>query len=203
MHLPLTLWYTFLMFGLMNPTLGVPVRNPAPPTLDYNLPTEVRESRFVETAMVLFQATDKVAAAAAAAGRESLNLNDNKSHAARLLVDFVFRATWRELHIQPKIRQSTNEFYGIRTPEITIKPDGSLAGWNPSKKLSFMLDTMKGNGALSPCSGCEVSVNPVLGHEGSYGIKIKGGVGLEKVVDMDSETLKKLKQLVPFEWPRK
>ncbi|KAJ3795923.1 hypothetical protein GGU11DRAFT_746626 [Lentinula aff. detonsa] len=187
------------MFGLMNPTLGVPVRSPAPPTLDYNLPTEVRESRFVETTMVLFQATDKVAAA----GRESLNLNDNISHAARLLVDLMFRSTWRELHIQPKIRQSTNELYGIRTPKITIKPDGSLAGWNPSKKLSFILDTMKGNGALSPCSGCEVSVNPVRGHEGSYGIKIKGGVGLGKVVDMDSETLKELKQLVPFEWPRK
>ncbi|KAJ3993579.1 hypothetical protein F5050DRAFT_1780900 [Lentinula boryana] len=151
--------------------------------------------------MILFQATDKVAAAAAAAGRESLNLNDNIS--ARLLVDFVFRSTWSELHILPKIRQSTNEFYGIRTPEIKIRPDGSLAGWNPSKKLSFILDTMKGNGALSPCSGCEVSVNPVLGQEGSYGIRIKGGVKLEKVVEMDSETLKELKQLVRFEWPRK
>ncbi|KAJ3711882.1 hypothetical protein DFJ43DRAFT_1161598 [Lentinula guzmanii] len=190
------------MFGLMNPTLGVPVRSPEPPKLDYNLPTQVRESLFVETAMVLFRATDKVAAAAAAAGRESLDLNDNISHAARLLVDFVFRSTWRELHILPKIRPSTNEIYGIRTPKITIRPDGSLAGWTPSKKLSFMLDTMKGNGAQSPCSGCEVSVNPVLGHEGSYGIKIRGGVGLGKVAEMDSETLKKLKQLVPFEWPQ-
>ncbi|KAJ3743801.1 hypothetical protein DFH05DRAFT_1252352 [Lentinula detonsa] len=203
MHLRLGLWITALILGLIHPILGIPTGRGSVMRIeqDPNSPGKISNAdHYIKKVYVQFKPDDSPV------GRHSvepLDLGKPTVRAAEMMVEFVLRSAWKELEIEPSVRWSTREAYGVKFPEISIDKYGSLAaGWTPAKQLNFSLIRSKAPGVQREIEQERAYVKPIPTRkkEGSFRIYVKGLV--EKTVKMDSETLKELRQLVPFEWPK-
>ncbi|KAJ3993581.1 hypothetical protein F5050DRAFT_686624 [Lentinula boryana] len=204
----LGLWITALILGLIHPILGIPTRQvmeieggPAAQQ-DPNSPGKILNADlYIKKVSVQFKPDDSPL------GRlvvESLDLNEPAVRAAKMMVEFLLQSAWKELELEPSVRWSTREVYGVKMPEVDIDKYGSLGvGWTPGKQLNFSLVRSKAPGVQRVIKKERAYVKPIPTRkkEGSFRIWVEDIV--EKTVKMDSETLKELRQLVPFEWPEK
>ncbi|KAJ3980509.1 hypothetical protein F5890DRAFT_1557635 [Lentinula detonsa] len=201
MHLRLGLWMTALILGLMHPILGIPTRQGQVMRIkqDPNSPGKISsaDKRYMKLVTFRFKPDDSPEVTRSAV---SLDLDEPAVRAAKMMAEFVLRSAWKQMRIEPLIRWGTNEAYGVKLPEIVISRHGSLAaGWTPAKELDFSLVRMKSVEGWETFSKTEFGyVKPVPKEEGLFQMCVAGSA---KTVKMDLETLKELRQLVPFEWP--
>ncbi|KAJ3980506.1 hypothetical protein F5890DRAFT_691496 [Lentinula detonsa] len=203
MHLRLGLWITALILGLIHPILGIPTGRGSVMRIeqDPNSPGKISNAdHYIKKVSVQFKTDDTTL------GRHSvepLDLDEPAVRAGKMMVEFLLQSAWNELELEPSVRWSTREVYGVKMPEVDIDKSGSLgAGWTPGKQLNLSLVRSKAPGVQRVIEKERAYVKPIPTRkkEGSFRIYVKGLV--EKTVKMDSETLKELRQLVPFEWPK-